>query len=469
MKAAAITPMLCAMTLALAACNIGSTSSDSAASAPADATGTSGALSGPTGGSMTASIAWADASGPVDGYRVAVSRNGGPATAEFDVSTASATLSANAGDTLVVAVAAFDAAGNLGPYSSPSNPIVFANDGSVYVQRSSTPVNQAVAASTTSATSADTTSSTSVATVMPGDKTRFDFDGDRASDMLWEAPAPDLALHITRFVAGTLATGLDFDRPTNDWLVVTADDFDGDGQADILWENTAGSLAFSAASRLYEVAPTVPLSVMGALGSNEVVVATGDFNADGRADLLVRDDSSGTRSLWMTDADGIGQRVGLGVSIAAGSSAVRVGDFDGDGRSDIVWRGADGAISVTFMDGASATASLEVPSCFGHEILASGDFDGDGADDLVHSDPATGAVGVLLMSARSQPVAWTSAVDPGLGWGVAAAGDYDADGRADLLWESEAGRLLGLNPAGSTGAVFVSIDAGGNWILVADQ
>jgi len=488
MRVAAIGLLACAVALASTACNLGGGSkSDSAPSvAAAHATSTAGATSASTGGStgssatgstgstatggsMTATVAWTAASGPVTGYRVAVSRNGGAYQAESDVSGTSTTLYADPGDTLRVRVAALDADGNRGPYSDPSDPIVFATDGSVFARHTSSTTTATTTSATSSTSSGSSTDAAAVANVMLENKTRFDFDGDRASDLLWESPAPDLGLRITRFAGDALVPSLDFDRPNDDWSVVTADDFDGDGRADIVWENSDGVLVLSAASRLYETAPTTPLALLGLLGAQEQVVATGDFDADGRADLLVRDEATSTHSLWLTDASGTSQRAALAVPVASGGLALRTGDFDGDGHSDIVWRGPDGAISVSFMDGAVATEILPIAGSTGHEILASGDFDGDGADDLVHSDPATQAVGVLLMSARKQPVAWATSVDPGVGWGLAAAGDYDGDGRADLLWESEAGLVLGLHPAGSVGASFVPIDAGGSWIVIADQ
>jgi hypothetical protein len=413
-------------------------------------------------------VAPAPPRGPVAGYRVQVSRNGAAFQTEADVSSATVDVTASAGDTLVVRVAAFDALGNLGPFSPSSNSIYFGEDGSITSQRAGGDALAAggggfVAASVDEG--ADATSAV-IATVPPEEKTRLDFDGDRATDLLWEAAAPDVAMRITSLRDGALETDLDFDRPTEDLLVVGAGDFDGDGLADILWESEGGFLGFSATAELVETAPNAPLVVMGALRADEVVVATGDLDGDGRVDLLVRDEASGAHVVWFVDAGGIAEIAGLDVPVDAESHAVASGDYDGDGRVDIVWRGVDGGVSIGFMDGVVEVASLDIASAFGHEVLASADFDGDGVEDLVHRDPATGGVGVLLMGARQPPLAWSTAVDAGLGWDVLAAGDYDGDGSADLLWESEAGLALGLHPAGAGAPTFLPIDAGG-WIPVA--
>jgi hypothetical protein len=471
--------LLLTFAIALAACSSGS-QSDGVDASPGVVSGTGATTPGgddttppppPDGntGPMTATLAWADASGPVAGYRVEVSRNGAAFRVESDVSRPSVVVSASGGDTLVVRVAAFDAVGNLGPFSPPSNPIHFDTDGNIAALTSG---DRSVASAgsggfaTASVDESGDTTSAMLATVPPEEKTRLDFDGDRATDLLWEAPAPDVAMRIMSFRDGALETDLDFDRPTADLWVVGAGDFDGDGLADILWESEGGFLGFSSTLELLETAPNAPLVVMGALRADEVVVATGDSDGDGRVDLLVRDETSGAHVVWLVDAEGVAEVVDLDVAIDVGSHAVGSGDFDGDGRADVVWRGADGTLFVSFMDGAVAVASLDIASAFGHEVLASGDFNGDGVDDLVHRDPATGGVGVLLMGAQQQPVPWSTAVDAGLGWDVLDAGDYDGDGTADLLWESEAGLALGLHPASAGAPTFLAIDAG-DWIPVA--
>lgn len=68
-----------------------------------------------------ATFTWADASGPVAGYHVLVTRNGVPgATPEMAVNASMATVSGQPNDDLTIRVAAFDASGNVGPLSAES-------------------------------------------------------------------------------------------------------------------------------------------------------------------------------------------------------------------------------------------------------------------------------------------------------------------------------------------------------------
>jgi hypothetical protein len=71
---------------------------------------------------------WGAASGPVAGYSVQVSRNGGPFVEELTTRYAGfpeATIPGSVGEALVIAIAAFDASGTLGPPSSPSDTVLF--------------------------------------------------------------------------------------------------------------------------------------------------------------------------------------------------------------------------------------------------------------------------------------------------------------------------------------------------------
>src|ERR1035438_5079353 len=70
-------------------------------------------------------------------------------------------------------------------------------------------------------------------------------------------------------------------------------------------------------------------------GSFPQSVAVGDFNGDGKLDLALADQSSGTVSVLLGNGDGTFQAA---VSYSAGPQlySVTVGDFNGDGKLDLV-------------------------------------------------------------------------------------------------------------------------------------
>jgi hypothetical protein len=81
-------------------------------------------------------------------------------------------------------------------------------------------------------------------------------------------------------------------------------------------------------------------------------VGTGDFNGDGKSDILWQD-TSGNVGLWLMNG---AQVTPAGVGGApAGWSIVETGDFDGDGKSDILWQHTSGVLGLWFMNGAQVT------------------------------------------------------------------------------------------------------------------
>jgi hypothetical protein len=420
--------------------------------------GGGGAVSSPDPGpaAVSATVAWTEASGPVTSYRVFVSRDDAAFQAEDDVASASATITGVPGERVRIQVAALDKQNMMGPLSPMSEEIVFTDSGA-------TTAAAAAAVASGGIGSAVTRSAEDAA---EGDAP-LEFAEDGASLLLWEADAPSLALQLTSLSEGSLRTELSFDRPGDDWWVVGAEDFDGDGLTDVLWESATGMVAFSSLAALLETAPVAPLAVVGELSADEAVVSTGDFDGDGRADLLVEDESTGTRTVWLMSGAGdaiIEDLQGLGV---AGNSLAASGDFDGDGRADLLWRAADGSLAIHFMDGAIAVAGLDVSVGSAQQALAAADVDGDGDDDLVYREAASGDVGVLLMGGRQEPVPWGRSIAAGPGWDVAEVGDFDGDGAEDLLWASETDFLIGFHGQDDPVAEWVPVDPGADWLLAA--
>ncbi len=83
-------------------------------------------------------------------------------------------------------------------------------------------------------------------------------------------------------------------NPGPSWYVVGSGDFNGDGKSDILWLNTNGQAA------IWLMNGTTPTSeaLVGAPGPSWHVAASGDFNGDGKADILWRN-TNGQAAVWL--------------------------------------------------------------------------------------------------------------------------------------------------------------------------
>src|SRR5437762_8797070 len=114
-----------------------------------------------------------------------------------------------------------------------------------------------------------------------------------------------------------------------------------------------------------------------------------------------------------------------------------IGDFDGDGRADILWRSATGDDYFLWMkSGTIATGEVLVkvgdPAW---QVQGIGDFDGDGKADLLWRNSSTGENYIYLMNGLK--IASRGSINAvSLNWQVQAVGDYNGDGKADILWRN---------------------------------
>ncbi|HUB83279.1 MAG TPA: FG-GAP-like repeat-containing protein [Bryobacteraceae bacterium] len=182
-----------------------------------------------------------------------------------------------------------------------------------------------------------------------------------------------------------------------------------------------------------ETVNTVPWTQLTAVapvaaGATPTSMAVGDFNGDGRADLVVANQSAGTVSILLGHGDGTFDAPAW-YSTGAGVAAVVIGDFNRDGFSDLAVGTAAG-VSILLGNGdGTFQAAVSYPAgSGGASSLAIADFNGDGIADL-----AVGSLG-------------TSTILPGKGDGTfgppvtvnvvsaswLGALDYNNDGDVDL-------------------------------------
>ena len=132
-------------------------------------------------------------------------------------------------------------------------------------------------------------------------------------------------------------------------------------------------------------------------GSSIVGLAVGDFNGDGRPDLVAADSTAGPFAVQLADPLGGFRRMATTFTIGAGLAAVVVADFDGNGRADLALAFSSG---LTVVLGGNGQGNFTVGSSQALALTTSaaavGDFDRDGLPDLVAVHPAGNVVSVRL-------------------------------------------------------------------------
>ncbi|KJU83144.1 FG-GAP repeat-containing protein [Candidatus Magnetobacterium bavaricum] len=264
-----------------------------------------------------------------------------------------------------------------------------------------------------------------------------DFDGDNKSDVLWyNIDSGDVHTWSMNGKAignkSPLATVSELN-----WQILGAGDFDKDGKSDLLWQNTSTG---DVAVWLQNGAQKLPVLIFA--GTKWEVRGIGDFDGDGKSDVLWQDKTTGDVCLWLMDGGTIKTNKNLTVSGGGGGTLVpgwqvkAVGDFNGDGRSDLLWQNTvTYAVFIWFVDGVTvkSTASPSVQPDINWLIVGAGDFDNDGRSDLLWQNSKTGKVYIWFMDGATIK---SSSGTPGTlsSWRVQDIGDFDGDGYSDILW-----------------------------------
>jgi hypothetical protein len=164
----------------------------------------------------------------------------------------------------------------------------------------------------------------------------------------------------------------------------------------------------------------------------------GDFNNDGRPDIIFEHDS-GQLYAWYMDGNAlIGEGGFVPGSVQSVWRVVGVDDFNGDKRPDLLWQHAvTGQLYIWLMDRTTLIGDLRPPSAAPDwRVAGTGDFNGDGKPDIIWLNRATMQVYVWFMdNGRMIGGDFVDVHNVSPNFRIAGVGDFNRDGRVDLLWQ----------------------------------
>ena len=215
---------------------------------------------------------------------------------------------------------------------------------------------------------------------------------------------------------------------------IVAGDWNGDGKLDLAVACNGGFVATAIGSGDGLFARKQDLSPF----DNPVALVSGDWNGDGRSDLAVADratigQSAGDVPIVLA---GPGGQFGAPMPMPAGPNpdALATGDWNGDGKLDLISATLtfNGTVRVLAGSGSGQFTALgAVPTDANPAALAAGDWNRDGKLDVVSADSGTDDVSVLLGNGDGTFRPRRDFPSGKLPVGIVVA-DFDLDGVRDL-------------------------------------
>lgn len=263
-----------------------------------------------------------------------------------------------------------------------------------------------------------------------------DFSGDGKSDLLWyNAQTGEGSVWVMNGAKYSPTETSTLPKVPIGWIVESVADFNGDSKADIFWRNPLTGEASLWVMDGAKYDPT--LTGTGFItnpGSNWKLVGTGDFNGDGKADLVWRNTVTSQTSMWLMDAGLTNPLTSKATRTLPGTKILEladpswtiagIGDTNGDKKSDLFWRNSvTNKLSVWVMDGTdyviapagTPTKTAELPYTLDasyqllvknqnanfslkNNQLALVDFNNDGNADLFWRNLNTGSLDIWTLN-----------------------------------------------------------------------
>ena len=230
-------------------------------------------------------------------------------------------------------------------------------------------------------------------------------------------------------------------------------DFNQDGRPDVLLTGSDGSFVPISQVWQNDSAGQFTNRNAGLPGLSSSAVARGDFDNDGRLDLVLTGfagvDANSfpvyLSQMWRNRGNGTFTNLQVGLP-GVDTGAVALGDFDNDGNLDLLLTGysSTGAVAQVWRNSGQGTftnINAGLPGVL-YSSVAWGDLDGDGFLDILMTGTPNGFANTAFTQVWRNLGNGTFALLitdlPGVAQGAVAVGDLDGDGRLDIVLTGQA-------------------------------
>jgi hypothetical protein len=172
-----------------------------------------------------------------------------------------------------------------------------------------------------------------------------------------------------------------------------------------------------------------------------------DFNSDGKTDFIIQD-STGFGYIFYMNGQG-DQLSGHWLNYAktfGDWKIVGTGDFNSDGKTDIIiQQDSTGLAYIFFMNGQGDQLSghyLNGGHTFGDwKVVGTGDFNSDGKTDIIIQQASTGLAYIFYMNGQGDQLSghWLNYAKTFGDWKIVGTGDFNSDGKTDIIIQDSTG------------------------------